>query len=176
MHSHKSCKNIVVGMIAEKMITRGNAISNNTRVYCKVRARLSGSSVKALLKEVGSSTIRGAPKVCKWRGKEGTAADGTMPLMSYTEENQSIFPQHGRQEQGVDFPITRVLVILSLSMSVLLDYAREVFQGKSTGESSLLKSVLSYINSGDAYFPNFFFWRDSICVKEGFQKKVLIDS
>jgi hypothetical protein len=50
---------------------------------------------------------------------------------------------------------------LSLSTGVVLDYAMEAFQGKGTGESSLLRGILGCINSGDvvlgdAYFPNFF--------------------
>lgn len=165
MHPDKSCKNIVAGMIAEKMLTGENAISNNTGPYCKARAWLPESSVKALLKEVGSSAIRETPNVWKWRGKEVKGADGTTLLMPDTKENQSIFPQHGGQEQGVGFPITPVVAILSLSTGVVLDYAMEAFQGKGTGESSLLRSMLSCINSGDvflgdAYFPNFFLMCD----------------
>lgn len=58
---------------------------------------------------------------------------------------------------------------MSLSIGVILDYAMGPYQGKGTGESSLLKQIFDCIKSndvvlGDAYFPSFFLICDLLLI------------
>ncbi len=157
----KSCRNIVSGAIAERMFAGKKVQSSNTGPYCKARLRLPGTMLKSLVSEVGVSAVKKEPKSCKWRKRAVKIVDGTTLLMPDTVENQSVFPKSSAHEDGVGFPIARLVTIMSLSIGVVLDYAVEACKGKGTGEHSLFRSILRSIHTGDVlladrYFPCFF--------------------
>lgn len=86
-------------------------------------------------------------------------------LMPDTKENQEIFPQQKGQKKGIGFPISRPVVVMSLTVGTVLDYAIGAFKGKGTGESSLLRSIFDCIEQndillGDRYYPSFFLMAD----------------
>lgn len=161
----KSCKNIVTENVAKYLSEGKAAPSNNTGPYTKARERLPEKTINDLAKIVGTMAEEKTSKGLKWRGKNVKGIDGTTLLMPDTKENQEVFPQHGQQAEGVGFPITRLVEIMSLSTGVVLDYAMAPYQGKGTGESSLLREIFDNIKSddvilGDAYFPSYFFLCD----------------
>jgi len=161
----KSCKNIVTEIIAKYIADGKESPSNNTGPYTKARDRLPEKTVRDLVKTVGTMAGDKTSKKWKWQDKNLKGIDGTTLLMPDTKENQKVFPQHGQQEEGVGFPITRLVAIMSLSTGVVLDYAMSSYQGKGTGESSLLRGIFDNIKSddvilGDAYFPSYFFVHD----------------
>jgi hypothetical protein len=82
--------------------------------------------------------------------------------MPDTEENQTRYPQLGRQKPGIGFPLCRLLAITDLYSGAVLDLASGPFQGKGTDEQTLLRSLYDVFDSGDiilgdAYFPTWLF-------------------
>jgi hypothetical protein len=161
LSTDKSCKKAVSGRIAEQ-IKQGVAVSSsNTGPYCKARERLPEVMIKELVKEVGQSASQKAAKGWKVYGREIKLVDGSTLLMSDTAANQEEYPQHGNQKEGVGFPLARLVVVMSLTVGTIVDYAIEAFKGKGTGEQTLLRRIFSCINPddilmGDRYYPSFF--------------------
>jgi hypothetical protein len=98
-----------------------------------------------------------------WRpyARELKVFDGSTAKMQDTSANQAVFPQVKNQKKGIGFPIVRFVVVMSLTIGTVLDYAMGAYRGKGTGESSLLRSIFDCIKKddivlGDRYFPNFF--------------------
>jgi len=69
--------------------------------------------------------------------------------MPDTPENQKIYPQPESQKEGVGFPITRIVAIISLSCGAVLDMAIRPYKGKETGEHALLRQIVGSISTGD---------------------------
>jgi hypothetical protein len=157
----KSCKNAVSRHIAEQISMDRVRVSQNTGPYCKARKRLPEGTVRVLVKEVGTAAIKQAPQGWKAYGRDLKAFDGSCVKMADTKANQKSFPQHKNQKRGAGFPIARFVVVMSLTVGTVVDYALDACKGKGTGESSLLRSILGCIEKddialGDRYFPNFF--------------------
>lgn len=118
-----------------------------------------------LVNEIGSTPIKNAPSKWKLFGRDLKVFDGSTGKMADTKANQQAFPQHKNQKKGAGFPITRFVVVMSLTIGTVIDYAIGAYKGKGTGESSLLRNILACINKddialGDRYFPNFFLMAD----------------
>ena len=82
--------------------------------------------------------------------------------MPDTETNQQQFPQQGGQLPGLGFPICRLVGITCLSSGTLLNAAIGKFNGKGSGEQSLLRSIqdtfqLGDVLLGDAFYATYFF-------------------
>lgn len=161
----KSCKKVVAGVAAEQISVGGTPISINTGPYCKARKRLPEEAVKGLVKEVGQSSAQCAQQKWKPYGRELKVFDGTTVKMADTKENQKAYPQHGNQNKGAGFPLVRMVVVMSLTVGTVIDYAIGAYKGKGTGESALLRSIFDCIEEndialGDRYFPSFFVMAD----------------
>jgi len=165
LNPDKSCKNAVVEVLAEQLVAGKKAISTNTGPYCKARKRLPEHAVSELVKEVGKSAIKNAPIGWKAFGRPLKGVDGSSVIMPDTKENQEIFPQQKCQKKGLGFPIARLIVVMSLTVGTILDYAVGAFQGKGTGESTLLRGIFDCIEQddillGDRYYPSYFLIAD----------------
>lgn len=165
LNPDKSCKKAVAGVVVEQLSTGKKTISSNTGPYCKARQRLPEEAVHELVKEVGSVPIKNA--LPKWKpfGRDLKVFDGSTGKMADTKENQKAFPQHKNQKKGAGFPIVRFVVVMSLTVGTVIDYAVGAYKGKGTGESSLLRNILGCIEKddivlGDCYFPSFFLMAD----------------
>jgi hypothetical protein len=69
------------------------------------------------------------------------------------------------KKKGAGFPIARLLVVISLTVGTVIDYAIDAHKGKGTGEQSLLRRIFGCIEEkdivlGDRYFPSFFVMAD----------------
>lgn len=165
LNPDKSCKNAVAEVVAEHLITNRKSISTNTGPYCKARKRLPEPTVHELVKEVGKSSAKKATPSWKVFGRELKAVDGSTIVMPDTKENQEVFPQQSVQKDGLGFPLVRIVVIMSLTVGTVLDYAFGAFKGKGNGESTLLRSIFGCIEQddillGDRYYPSFFLIAD----------------
>ena len=161
----KSLKKAVAGVVVEQISAGKNKVSENTGPYSKARKRLPENTVKELVKEVGKSPAKNAPKGWKPYGRELKSFDGTTVKMADTKMNQKSFPQHKNQKKGAGFPLARLVAVMSLTVGTVLNYAVDAYKGKGTGESSLLRSIFDSIEKddivlGDRYFPNFFLIAD----------------
>src|SRR5664279_3114610 len=61
--------------------------------------------------------------------------------MPDTPENQADFPQLDSQKPGLGFPIARRVVLISLAVGTVIDYSLGAYQGKGSGETSLLSQL-----------------------------------
>jgi len=161
LNPDKSCRKAVAGSIAEQIEEGKEISSNNTGPYCKARQRLPETAVKALVKEVGESATKQTPASWQVYGREVKLVDGSMVTMADSKENQGVYPQHSNQKEGAGFPLARLVVVMSLTVGTVVDYAVGAFKGKGTGEHSLLRSIFDCINEedillGDRYYPSFF--------------------
>ncbi len=166
LNPDKSCKKAVAGVVVEQL-KAGKKVSSNTGPYCNARQRLPEETVHGLVKEVGVAPTKNAPLQWKPYGRELKVFDGSTVKMPDTKENQEAFPQHKNQKKGVGFPLLRFVVILSMTIGTVLDYAIGSYQGKGTGEQSLLRMIFDCITKGDialgdCYFPSFFVMADII--------------
>lgn len=82
--------------------------------------------------------------------------DGTCLTMPDTESNQAEFgkPKTGRGKAG--FPQTRVMALMVRAARYVIDVAYAPFQGKGTGERSLMMEILQRIK-----YPNFLYMFDA---------------
>jgi hypothetical protein len=81
--------------------------------------------------------------------------------MPDTPENQLAFPQSSARANGLGFPIMRAVALISLSTGAVVDLAFAKHEGKGTGESTLLRSMLGSMHAGDVlvadrYYPSYF--------------------
>jgi hypothetical protein len=157
----KSCKKAVSDVVVETLAREGKKISNNTGPYCKARKRIPESAVHNLVKATGNFASK--KSLPQWRpyGRELKVVDGSTAKMADTKKNQIEYPQIKNQKKGAGFPIVRFVVVMSLTVGVVLNYALGAYKGKGTGESSLLRSIFDSVKEndillGDRYFPNFF--------------------
>lgn len=170
LNPDKSCKNAVAELVAEQLITERKKVSTNTGSYSNARKRLPEQMISALVKETGKSSAEKALYNWKVFGRPLKGVDGSSIIMPDTKENQEIFPQQKGQKKGIGFPIARIVVVMSLTVGTVLDYAIGAFQGKGTGESSLLRNIFNCIEPddillGDRYYPSFFLIADVIAKK-----------
>ena len=86
--------------------------------------------------------------------------DGTCVSMPDTAKNQKAYPQHPHQKRSSDFPIARIVVLLSLATGAMLDLAIGPWSGKLTGENALLRDLRNCLKRGnillaDSYYSSY---------------------
>ena len=86
--------------------------------------------------------------------------DGSHVAMPGTPENQAAYPQPPTQEPGVGFPLARVVVLLSLATGACHDLAIAPYEGKGTGETSLLRELYGALKPGDVVLADSLFDND----------------
>jgi hypothetical protein len=157
----KSCANAVSGVLAHELEKRGNIVGQGTGGYVKARQRLSEELIHELLKRIGIEQLEQTPAEWKPYGRHLKGFDGTTITMADTQANQEQFPKHSNQKKNVGFPLARLVVVLSLTLGTVIDYAVGPCKGKGSGEASLLRTLLPCIEPndivlGDRYYPHFF--------------------
>ena len=135
-----SCREMVGQKVAETIKDGLAACSSNTASYCTARKRLSLGWVMGLLRRGGEGLHEKSLRL--WRGRSIKLIDGTTVSMPDTPENQQRYPQIKGQKAGIGFPIARLVGIISLSCGAVLDIAVGPYEGKGTGEHSLLRQML----------------------------------
>ena len=83
-----------------------------------------------------------------WHGRIVEMVDGWTVTMADTPENQAEYPQMANQKTGCGFPIARMVGLFSLATGAANRVAIAAYQGKQTGETSLLRSMLHFILAG----------------------------
>ena len=157
----KSCRNALAKLIALQFVSKVKECSHNIGAYCQARMRIPESTVTDLVQTTGSLSTKNIP--AKWQlfGLDFKLIDGTTVRMADSKENKKQFTQYANQKEGVGFPAARLVVIMSLALGSVLHYAIGPHKGKGSGEHGLLRTLFSYINSGDAfladrYYPSYF--------------------
>ena len=156
----KSCQ-LAVGRLNAWRIANGLAkVSSKTTAFCKARARLPELIFERLLEIVAKRCEQATEEAWLWHGRIVEIIDGWTVTMADTPENQAEYPQMANQKTGCGFPIARMIGLFSLACGAANRVAIAAYQGKQTGETSLLRSMLHAIHPGrillaDRYYASF---------------------
>jgi Transposase DDE domain len=156
-----SCRDAVTRVIAHRAANGLGECSPNTASYCNARGRLPTGVLRTLAKRTARELQAGTAKEWRWNGRSVFIADGSHVSMPDTPENQAVYPQPPTQQPGLGFPLARVAVLLSLATGACHDLAIAPYEGKGTGETTLLREMYGALGPGDvvladALFDNYF--------------------
>jgi hypothetical protein len=156
-----SCRDAVARVIAHRAASGDLVCSPNTASYCNARRRLRTGVLRTLARRTAQQLQAGAADEWQWNGRRVFIADGSHVSMPDTAENQAAYPQPSAQRPGIGFPLARVAVLLSLATGACHDLAIAPYEGKGTGETSLLRAMYDTLRPGDvvladALFDNYF--------------------
>ena len=146
---HRSCVAAVARVAVLLVALEHGPCSSNTGAYCRARGKLSEKVIRQITINVGERCKDKLDKQWLWHGRHVHLVDGTTVSMPDTPENQEAYPQNTQQQEGLGFPIARVVVLLSLASGMLTGMAVGSYAGKETGESALLRSLLGRFKRGD---------------------------
>jgi hypothetical protein len=145
-----SCQAAVARVVSYAQQQGLEAPTQDTGDYCRARAKLSVEALRELSGEVAGEVEQAAPTQWLWQGhRHAKLVDGFTFTMPDTPQNQARYPQQKSQKPGVGLPIARAAAIVSLATACVMDWAIAPYQGKETGETALLRSMLGSLASGD---------------------------
>jgi hypothetical protein len=156
-----SCRDAVTRIIAHRAANGLETCSPNTASYCNARGRIVTGVLRTLARRTAEELQATAVEEWRWNGRSVLIADGSHVSMPDTPENQAVYPQPPTQQPGVGFPLARVVVLLSLATGACHDLAIAPYEGKGTGETTLLRELYGALKPGDvvladALFDNYF--------------------
>jgi hypothetical protein len=156
-----SCRDAVSRIIAHRAASGIRVCSPNTASYCNARGRLRTGILSTLAKRMARQLQASVADEWKWNGRNVFIADGSHVSMPDTPQNQATYPQPPQQQPGVGFPLARIVVLLSLATGACHDLAIASYEGKGTGETTLLRAMYETLKPGDvvladALFDNYF--------------------
>jgi len=123
--------------------------ANNSGAYCKARAKLSETVLMRLTTHVAIGCEKEVPPAWLWKGRHVKLVDGTTVSMPDTPENQDEYPQQAAQQEGLGFPVARIVVLMSLATAMLSGMAIGPYSGKETGEMALMRELIDQLDVGD---------------------------
>jgi hypothetical protein len=145
----RSCVAAVARVVVLLVMLGREPCSGNTGAYCRARAKLPERVIQRLTLGMAQSCEDAVKTLWLWHGRHVKLVDGTTLSMPDTEANQAEYPQSASQEEGVGFPIARMVVLFSLATGMLCDMAMGPYQGKETGEPALFREMFQRLRSGD---------------------------
>ena len=156
----KSLNEAVSRILAHRVSTGLPACSASSAAYSKARGRFPDSVMVRLAKEIGRTVHDSADDSWHWRGREVFLVDGTGLSMPDTPENQRAYPQMKSVAKGLGFPLVRAVAMISLATGAVVDFEYAAYEGKGTGEGTLLRKMLPTMNAGDImladrFYPSF---------------------
>ena len=152
-----SCQSAVARIVSHCLEVGVEPPTADTGDYCKARAKLSLKALHELSNDVAADLEQRADETWSWKKRHAKLIDGFTVTMPATPENEAEFPHPRTQRKGVGLPIARAVAILSLATAAVMDAAIGPYQGKETGESALLRSLLPSLLSGDiAVFDRYY--------------------
>ncbi len=155
-----SCQQAVNRFLAYRTANGLGAVASNTTAYCKARCRLPEKLFERMMHWTAQKCQQAVDEDWLFHGRVVEIVDGWTLLMADTEENQKEYPQQRSQRKGCGFPIIRMIGLFSMTTGVAQATAFASYQGKQTGETSLLRSIMHRISAGrilvaDRYFASF---------------------
>ena len=134
---------------------------STSSTYCKARAKVTEPVLRRLVYTVGDGCEHAVPEEWLWFGRHVKLLDGTTFGMPDTVTNQAEYPQSRSQEEGLGFPITRGVVLISLATAMITGLTLGPCAGKETGEMALFRELLDRLEKGnivlgDRYFCSYF--------------------
>lgn len=157
----RSCAAAVARVVVLYVALGREVASDNTGAYCRARAKIPTVIIRRLALEVANACEQQIPGDWLWKGRHAYLVDGSTMSMSDTVANQTAYPQPPCQEEGLGFPLARVVVLMSLATAMVKGMAMAPYAGKETGESALLRGLLAWFEPGavlvaDSYYCSYF--------------------
>lgn len=155
-----SCQQAVTRLNAWRVARGLEKVSSCTTAYCKARCRLPEKLFEHLLAWTSQRCEEVSSEAWLLHDRIVEMVDGWTVTMADTDENQERYPQLKSQKPGCGFPIARMIGVFSLATGAINHLAMSPYQGKQTGETSLLRTILERILPGrillaDRYYANF---------------------
>jgi hypothetical protein len=157
-----SCRDAVARLIAARVSRGLEPCSAETGAYCTARDALPEEACHQLVCQTGADVEREAPAEWLWHRRCVRVADGSTFTMPDTAANQAEYPQLASQKPGCGFPIARAVVLFSLAAGTVLEAALGKYEGKQTGENSMLRRLYHCLAEGDVLLVDRYFsgWFD----------------
>ena len=147
-----------VSRVIVMLVALGRApCAKNSGAYCKARAKLPEVVIQRLAIKVANRSEKAIPRGWLWHDRHVKMADGTTSTMADTEDNQEEYPQQSTQEEGLGFPIVRIVALLSLATAMVSGLAIGKYSGKETGEMALLRQLLDQLDPSDILLTDRYF-------------------
>lgn len=155
-----SCQQAVTRFNAWRVAKGLPRVSSKTTAYCKARGRLPEALFEKLLSWTAKRCEEATDQAWLFGNRIVEMVDGWTVTMADTDENQQEYPQMASQKPGCGFPIARMVGVFSLATGAINFTAVSAYQGKQTGETSLLRTILDRIPKGrillaDRYYASF---------------------
>ena len=145
-----SCQAAVARVISYCQLNGLSAPTADTGDYCRARAKLPAAAIRELSCEVAAELEASAEPAWLWKDQfHAKLIDGLTFTMQDTPENQAEFPHPKSQQPGIGLPIARAVAVISLATACVMNLKVGPYQGKETGETALLRSILGSLNKGD---------------------------
>ncbi len=109
------------------------------------------------LRQTGRCVEEQAGREALWRGRRVRVVDGSTEKIAETAANCAEYPRQRGQRPGASYPVVRVLVVFSLAVGTVLEALMRPYQGKGTGETSMLRELASCFASGDVLLGDRYF-------------------
>jgi putative transposase len=163
-----SCRDAVARLIAALVSQGREPCSAETGAYCTARDALPEEACHQLVCQTGSDLEKQAPSEWLWHRRRVRVADGSTFTMPDTAANQAEYPQLASQKPGCGFPIARAVVLFSLAVGTVLEAAMGKYEGKQTGENSMLRQLYHCLAEGDVLLVDRYFsgWFDIALPKQ----------
>jgi putative transposase len=156
----KSCRAAVARAFAALALS--HPLTNyDTGSYCRARAKLATPLLQRLTLQIGAALEKAALPAWRWHDRQVVLVDGFTTTLPDTWANQQQYPQPNTQKAGLGFPLLRVVVLLSLATAAAQGVALGPYQGKESGETALLRTLLDQLAPGtivlaDRYYCSYF--------------------
>lgn len=155
-----SCQQAVNRFNAYRVAKGLHKVASKTTAYCNARARLPEKLFQELLHWTAQQCEEAVSEAWLFRGRVVEMVDGWTVTMADTDENQAEYPQQKSQRKGCGFPVARMIGLFSLASGAAKATAMARYQGKQTGETSLLRTILDRVLPGrillaDRYYATF---------------------
>jgi hypothetical protein len=144
-----SCRDAVSRIIAHRAARGREACSPNPASSGNARGRLPTGVLRTLARRTAAELLAGAAEDWRWNGRDVFIADGTHVSMPDTPANQASSPQPVVPQPGLGFPLARLVVFRSLATGAGHDLAIAPYEGKGTGETTLLREMDGALKPGD---------------------------
>ena len=157
----RSCMMAVSRVVVLLVALGREPCSKNTGAYCRARAKLPEVVIQRLALEIGAGCEKTIPHGWLWHGRHVLLGDGTTVSMEDTPENQAEYPQQRGQQEGLGFPIARMVLLFSLATGMLCGMTMGPYSGKETGEAALFRELLEGVDPRtilltDRYYCSYF--------------------
>lgn len=144
----RSCRAAALRVLVLVVVLQRGPCSTDTGMYCRARAKLPVVLLRRLTYELADGMEQAVPEHWLWKGRHVHLVDGTTVTAPDTPENQAAYPQPPTQQPGLGFPMIRLVVLLSLATALVSGLALGRYEGKETGETALLRSLLGRLPPG----------------------------